>query len=117
MKYVYVAGPYTGGDVVQNVRRAMTAANDLLVAGYTPHVPHLCHFLHLLNPQPYEVWMRLDFAWLEKCDVMVRLSGESSGADREELAARKLGMPVVLIDELADGWTEKVAQALEASGG
>jgi hypothetical protein len=91
---VYVSGPYTKGDVVLNVRRAIEAGNWLAAKGHVPFIPHLSHFWHMLFPQPYEFWMAQDMNWISACDAMVRLPGESSGADREVAAAKKLGMPV-----------------------
>jgi len=90
--WVYVAGPYTGGDVAENVRRAVLVALDLREAGIVPVVPHLSHFAHYLSPRPYEFWMSWDFDLLDRCDMMLRLSGESPGADRE---AERFHGPVV----------------------
>jgi nucleoside 2-deoxyribosyltransferase len=92
MKRIYIAGPYTKGDVAQNVKAAMDAALDLIETGYAPYVPHLSHFLHMVRPQPYETWMALDVEWLEQCDAVLILPGESEGADREidEAIARYL---------------------------
>jgi hypothetical protein len=103
-KLVYVAGPYTGGDVCQNVRRAMEVADTLINEHHAPFVPHLYHFMRMHRPQGYEEWMRIDLAWLRKSDVLVRLPGTSSGADREVLLAKQLGIPVVLLleNDLAD---------------
>ncbi len=39
--------------------------------------------------------MEIDFAWLESCDVVLRLDGESSGADREVEHAKNKGIKVV----------------------
>ncbi len=50
MKYIYIAGPYTLGDVAVNVRNAMMAGLDLMNMGFIPFVPHLSHWLHLLVP-------------------------------------------------------------------
>ena len=69
---VYVAGPYTHGDVARNVAAAMRAADALIRADAAPFVPHLSHFQHMAHPQPYEVWTALDFAWLEVCDALLR---------------------------------------------
>ena len=91
---VYIAGPYTKGDVAANVRQAIEAADQLLTLGYWPYVPHLAHFWHMLFPRPYEDWMRLDIAWLEQCDAVLRLEGESAGADRETKRAGELELPV-----------------------
>lgn len=110
MKYVYIAGPYTGGDVAVNVRRAMDAGDAVEAAGYVAHVPHLSHFRHLHYARPYEHWMRLDLAWLAKCDVLVRLPGESPGADREVVEANRLGVSVLVVGDHEDAWVERIAR-------
>lgn len=91
---VYIAGQYTVGDPVVNVRRAMDAATTLLERGYAPYLPHLTMFWHLVSPQPYETWMNLDIEWVRACDALLRLPGESPGADREVFAAKAAGIPV-----------------------
>ncbi len=83
MKRVYIAGPYTKGDVVLNVRNAVLAADRVHALGFTPFVPHLTHLWHLISPHDYEFWLALDLEWLAVCDYLVRLPGESAGADRE----------------------------------
>lgn len=91
---VYVAGPYTQGDVAQNVRRAIEVGNNLLEAGHTPFIPHLTHFWHLLYPQDSMTWITWCLAWLEQCEALIRLPGASHGADTEVSRARQLGIPV-----------------------
>lgn len=91
---VYVAGPYTLGDVVLNVRAAVLAGDRLLAAGHTPYVPHLTMFWHAIVPRPVEDWYNLDLQWLEVCDVLVRLPGESKGADAEVAAAHEMGIEI-----------------------
>lgn len=91
---VYMAGPYTKGDQALNVRRILKAADRIVDAGHIPFVPHLYHFWHMLSPKLYEVWMDLDREWLTVCDVMIRMSGESSGSDQETKDAHDMDMPV-----------------------
>lgn len=91
---VYVAGPYTKGDVAVNVREAILAGDALLKAGYLPYIPHLTHFWHLVAPGPYEQWTKMDMAWVGVCDAVLRIPGESSGADEEVRYALERGMPV-----------------------
>jgi len=92
---VYIASAYTLGDVGENVHKAVIAANELLERGYIPFSPILfTHLWHLITPKPYQEWLDYDMNWLEACDVVLRLSGESKGADIEEAMARKLGKPV-----------------------
>lgn len=71
MKRVYVAGPYTKGDQAINVANAIAAANKLVDAGFAPFCP------------------------------LLRLPGESTGADDEVIHAQRLGITVYHdIDEL-----------------
>ena len=66
----------------------------MLGAGWAPYIPHLSFYWHTLYPHDYEVWMKLDLSWIERCDVLLRLPGLSKGADREVEHAIKLGVPV-----------------------
>lgn len=91
---VYVAGPYTKGDVAVNVRNAYAAANQLADLGFAPFVPHATHFWHMMFPRSYEFWIELDSQFLPLCQAVFRLPGESSGADREVELARQTGIPV-----------------------
>jgi hypothetical protein len=107
MKRVYIAGPYTQGDVAVNVRSAYVAASRLADEGHAPFVPHHTHFWHMMFPRPYEEWLRLDLAFLPCCDAVLRLPGPSSGADGEVAHAKTLGIPVytdieVLLRELSE---------------
>jgi hypothetical protein len=38
--------------------------------------------------------MELDLIWLPACDAVLRLPGESNGADIEVKEAQRLGLPV-----------------------
>lgn len=94
MRRCYIAGPYTAGDVCENVSRAMLAWHALQDAGFAPFCPHLFHFLHMVRQKEYGVWTAQDIAWLDCCEFLVRLSGDSSGADTECALARDIGIPV-----------------------
>lgn len=83
MKKVYIAGPYTLGDTALNVRRAILAADEVWAAGFLPYVPHLDHLWHLVSPKPISTWYAMDIGWLRVCDAVLRLQGESEGADIE----------------------------------
>lgn len=94
IKTVYIAGPYSGGNVEDNVRAAMTAAHAIMDLGVTPFVPHLCHYLNLMQERGYEDWMDYDFVWLDRSDALLRLPGISPGAERELKRMQALGRPV-----------------------
>jgi hypothetical protein len=107
---IYVAGPYTKGDVAINVRNAYEAATRLADLGFAPFVPHATHFWHMLFPHPYEFWLDLDNQYLPCCQALLRLPGPSSGADKEVDLARKLGIPVFTeIDKLVEHFKEREA--------
>ncbi len=91
---VYVAGPITKGDYMANVRKAIDAAHALREHGFLPYVPHLSALWHFVHPREYEDWMEQDFAWIEQCHALLRVPGESSGADREMTFAREHNIPV-----------------------
>lgn len=97
---VYVAGPYSIGDVGANVRDAIIAGDRLLQAGHDPYIPHLNHFWHMIRPHAYNRWLDLDLRWLPTCDILVRLPGESPGSDKEVELAKQLNIPVYTLEEL-----------------
>jgi NTP pyrophosphatase (non-canonical NTP hydrolase) len=94
MKYVYLAGPITKQNPMHNVHRAVAAADELLAHSYEVFLPHLSVLWDMISPKDIESWLALDFAWIERCDALVRLPGESSGSDREVAFAKEHGIPV-----------------------
>jgi len=105
---IYVASPYTQGDVAANVRRASEAANKLADLGFAPYVPHACHFWHMMFPKPYDFWLELDKQFLPCCNAVLRLPGPSAGADKEVMLAKDLGLPVFhQIEELAEHFNNR----------
>lgn len=91
---IYIAGPYSQGDVAQNVYEAIRTANDLADKGFAPFVPHFTHFWHMMFHRPYEFWLELDKQFLSLCDGLLRLPGESVGSDKEVKFAEELNKPV-----------------------
>lgn len=100
---VYIASPYTIGDVAINVKRQIDCADQLMTLGFCPFVPLYSHFQHMVHPRPYQDWIKFDKEWLSVCDCVLRLQGESEGADNEVSLAKQLKIPVVYsIQELVD---------------
>lgn len=91
---IYISGPYTLGDVAVNVKRAIDAGDKVLEKGHIPFVPHLSHFWHFISPKPWETWMKIDKEWILFCDAILRLPGESKGADIEVEYAQSMGIPI-----------------------
>ena len=92
--YIYIASPYTKGDAAENVRRSLEEAESIVQAGNIPFCPLLYHFWHFYNPHEYEFWIDLSKAWLKRCDALIRLPGESAGADAEVAIALEYGLKV-----------------------
>lgn len=98
---LYVAGPYTHADPVENTHRVVKVATVVYErTQWVPVVPHLTLLWHLVDPQPVEHWYAYDIHLLSRCDAVVRLPGPSTGADRELEAAAELHIEVVPYDSL-----------------
>lgn len=96
---VYIAGPYSAGDVELNVLEAKRAGALVMRAGHAPYIPHLNHDFHRDYPADYEDWLRVDLAYLQTCHYLLRIPGFSPGADKEVAAALAANIPVFYTDE------------------
>lgn len=111
---VYIAGPIAR-DPLGGTRAAILAASRLVDAGHAPYVPHLSVLWEIVSPRPYEDWIALGLAWVGQCEALIRLPGESPGADREVAEARRLGLPVYEgVQALLDAESSRLAAAVEA---
>lgn len=91
---VYIASPYTKGDTQANVDRQRDMAHQLLDLGYCPIAPLLSHYLEEYRHRPWEDWMQMDLHILPIADCLLRLPGESQGADIEVAYAHEQQIPV-----------------------
>lgn len=91
---VYIASPYTLGDKEQNVNLQIDAAEYLAQCGLIPYWPLHSHYWHVKYPHDWHFWMDISKAWLLRCDAVLRLPGESKGADQEVELAIARGIPV-----------------------
>ena len=93
--FVYIAGPISKGDYQTNLKLAVDGADAVRDAGMVPYSPAVASFLaQMFRPRSYEFWMEEDFALIGQCDALLRLPGESSGADREITFSKEHGIPV-----------------------
>lgn len=100
MKVIYIASPYTIGDVAANVAVQVEAAHRIMDLGHCPIAPLLSHFLHIHRQRDYRDWIACDIELVKRCDIVLRLPGESSGADGEVRMAMAWGIDV------CEGWDE-----------
>jgi hypothetical protein len=99
---VYLAGPYSNPDPVENMHKAIKLADSLLDV-CVPFIPHLTGTWHMVSPKPYPEWLALDLEYMYRCDIVFRFPGASSGADAEVAEAWLRGIPVVYTEEQLRG--------------
>ncbi|WP_411556810.1 DUF4406 domain-containing protein [Plantibacter sp. MPB07] len=101
---ILIAGPYrsgTGGDpdaIARNLERLEAAAAPIFALGHVPMIGEWVALPILRGIDTasgdgdvmYETARRL----LQHCDAVLRLPGESSGADTDVAIARERGIPV-----------------------
>lgn len=110
---IYVAGPVSRGDVTENVRKAHEVGLELLKKGFSVIVPHgscfwgncICELGELSSDKAfmaqtdilgaaYQDFLDCDLEIVRRCDAVLRLPGESPGADKEVAEANKHGVHV-----------------------
>lgn len=91
---VYIASPYTIGDTGENVKLQLDVFDELLTAGFIPFAPLWSHFQHIIHPRPYEDWVKFDNEWVLACNCVLRIGGESKGADGEVQLAKDYDIPI-----------------------
>lgn len=91
---VYISSPYSKGDISENIRRVCLAGDEILKKGHTPLIPHLSLIWHLISPKSWDIWLEIDLTLLSVCDALLRLDGDSTGADLEVKEAERLCLPV-----------------------
>ena len=112
-KRVYISTPISKGILVENIRQADAAMAQLMRWGFAPFNPALsCYaggadtdsigtlaYAHWngcgeFSGFNHADWLDMDFAWVEVSDAVLRLPGESRGADAECKHAAKCYVPV-----------------------
>lgn len=107
---IYIAGPISRGDLAHNIAQAERAFYALLRAGFAPFCPHWSCYgggpritpsgtvYAIAERTPagttHDDWIGADLPWVGVSDAVLRLPGESSGADLETAEADRLGIPV-----------------------
>lgn len=102
---ILIAGPYrsgTNGDpaaIAENLRRLEEAAAPIYRLGHIPMIGEWVALPIVRGLEPGEVAgtdVLYDTARLlmQRCDAVLRLPGESAGADNDVALARRRGLPV-----------------------
>lgn len=103
-RVIYVAGPYSS-DPVGNTKAACQVFHRLFDAGLAPIIPHLSLLLDFERHRSWEEWMALDLPIVERCEAVLRIPGESRGADQEVFHAMDCGIPVFYSEQDIIDWS------------
>jgi hypothetical protein len=118
---VYIASPYTKGDVAMNTHFQCKVFDRLLSDGKVwPIAPLWSHFQHTVFPRPYADWIAYDQALLHLYDACLRLTAElptvdysqheSTGAENEVKSFQSMGKPVFFSIENLYEWVDAQTQ-------
>jgi len=107
---IYIAAPYTS-DPENNTLKALEIAEQILAEGMIPFCPHLSHYWHLKYPHPWDTWLKIDVEILLRCDAVLRIQGESKGADLEVETAKLKWIPVFYDIESLKRWYKEITGA------
>lgn len=102
---VYIAGPYSKPDPVENTHLSIKKGMELYRTGLmTVLIPHVTLMMHLIEPHELQYWYDFDLTQIPHCTAVYRLPGDSSGADTEVEFARSIGLPVFTDEEALLAW-------------
>lgn len=92
---VYVAGPISTGDMLQNVHAATLWGRQMVQDGLAPYVPHLDAYMLAREEEiSWNAYLEWDLEWVVQSEALFRLHGASKGGDLEVRHARAAGVPV-----------------------
>lgn len=115
---IYVAGPITVGPHPLNIRNGIDVGKTLRELGMIPFIP-MVDFLYMVV-YPHTTWeenLDYDEQIILRCDALLRIPGESKGADREVEFARSNGIPVFFDIASLHEWTQLNAQKVNTDCG
>lgn len=112
MKRIYVAGAYSGPDVItilDNMRKGMRLSTEVMIAGYAPFVPWFDFHFQLMIREGEIITLRqyydYSIAWLSVSDAVIVVPNweNSTGTKKELEIARSMNIPIVYsLDELKE---------------
>jgi hypothetical protein len=98
-KLIYLSGPITHGNRNLSFYQASEAQLRLIQTGeYAVFNPMLSMALFANNEISWGDWLSNDESWIRVSDMLLRLPGESKGADREVAYAKSINIPVYTIE-------------------
>lgn len=93
-KRIYLSGPISLGPKGHNLGQFLDVHEKLMHAGYAPLNPGLTMLLPFQADVRHAEWLASDLPWVEVSDAVLRLPGDSRGADQECAHAARCGIPI-----------------------
>lgn len=103
-RYVYIAGPISKGDSFDHVGNACHVWRELFCRGVPAFCPHWSGMQQMVAPISWEEWLAYDLPWVAGAAAVLRLPGESRGADVEVRHATANMVPVFTDMETLVHW-------------
>lgn len=123
---IYIAGPIAKGDLKHNIQQATDAFIALAKSGFAPFCPHwscfsgpivnlggapIAYAMVTPNDLTHADWLGIDLSWVSVSDCVLRLPGESVGADMEVRFARQNNIPVFFAVDECVNWLKSQEKA------
>lgn len=91
MKRIFICGNYNGNSVIEvldNIKRGLEMAKEVLLAGHSPFCPFLDFMFHFVKGQaiPLEIYRAYCFSWIEVSDYVIALDPLSGQKVNEGVA-------------------------------
>jgi len=104
--FIYIAGPITKGDHPVNIRNGIDAFDHIARLGGIPFCPMFDFLYRMVYPDgmSYDALLDYDKQIILRCDAVMRLPGESKGADIEEKFAKENHIPFFVDWEALAMW-------------
>lgn len=113
IRKIYIAGPISNGGKSKDPRsvyKAVIESEKYYLAavrnGWTPLLPHFSYYAWIHDEEDegihWDRWMELDLDWIDSCYCLVRIPGESKGADAEVRYAKKKNIRVIKVQSPRD---------------
>lgn len=108
---VYVAGPISSGDRLENIYRGLQAGKQMVRDGLAPHVPHFDAYMFPDDTISWNAFLEWDLEWVVQAEALYRLQGPSRGADLEVEKAVIHGIPIFYEDDTGAGYQALLSYA------
>jgi len=117
---IYIAGPLGAssknyGKIIENITRAVKVSDVIFSLGHECFIPHLMWFSHELIGWPVDEIKAMEYRLklVKRSDALIRLPGESNGADKEVAEIAGQNKPLIYLQNISKLDIERCIRTLE----